>query len=646
MPNAPAQVVPGHRADIDGLRGLAIGAVVLFHVAPALLAGGFVGIDLFFVISGYLITGQLEQHLQRQTFSLRDFYVRRVRRLFPALLLMLSTVLVAGFDVMLPQEYVRLAKHTLGSLSFILNYILWGEGSYFDFSALTKPLHHLWSLAVEEQFYLLWPWVLWGLSRTNTRVKWGMLTFILGGSFLYSLWLVLDDTVAAYFLPFGRLWQLGLGGVVAMLPRLKVRGVGSVVFCALLLSSFALSRSGGYPGVYALVPSLGAAGVIASDPNSGPNRWLFGLKPLRALGLISYPLYLWHWPVLVFVTLVHPELSEVTSALVTVLISVALATATWWWVETPIRVDRKVSVRTLMAAGAAIFTVTGVAYAGIIPTRSSGLRISAFERATTGWSFPTPSLQPFVFQGETFQAHGPAPAAVLLVGDSNMEQYAAALETRLKLGPVRSFAFVTHGGCAPFVVFDNAPGCPKFFAAMRELVETSSADTVIIASNWALYFDNARFLLGGHELSFGDPRAVRIRLEFSQWLKKLAQSKRVVVVLNIPVAPEMGPLRVAQRSWLGGAQLDTRPLRRATMAATLAPVTQWLRETAAEAGAEVIDPFDSLCDAEWCPVAGPDGLPIYRDPHHIRPGHLENRFHAFDAFLGEPRPGGPEDTRR
>jgi peptidoglycan/LPS O-acetylase OafA/YrhL len=370
---------PGYRPDIDGLRAVAVSLVLVFHAFPQSLPGGFAGVDIFFVISGYLISKIILENLDRGVFSVADFYVRRVRRIFPALLTVFAVCLVAGWFLLLPGEYSLLGKHVAGGAGFIANYLLWTESGYFDGPLDSKPLVHLWSLGVEEQFYFLWPLLLYAVWRFGFRPL-PVVLCLAGVSFAYNLDQVGVEPSGAYYLPFSRFWELMLGGALA---RFEVAGglsrlsapvrEGTAAGGALLLIAAAvlLDSAKPFPGWWGLLPTLGAVALIAAGPQAWVNRTLLSRPWVVGIGLISYPLYLWHWPILYFTraeTLGAPSVALLLSALA---VSVAAAWLTYRFIERPIRHGRcGQDVRRLMvgltgmmatagAVGLAVFAYDG-----------------------------------------------------------------------------------------------------------------------------------------------------------------------------------------------------------------------------------------------------------------------------------------------
>src|ERR1700722_19961193 len=263
---------PEYRADIDGLRAVAVALVVAFHAFPAAVTGGFVGVDVFFVISGYLISGLILSDLRASNFSFARFYARRVRRIFPALAVVLAAAVVFGWLRLPPARYQSLGLHTLAGAFFFPNLLSWSEVGYFDLAAETKPLLHLWSLGVEEQFYLVWPLLLLIL-----RGRWltAGLSVIVAVSFAYSFYATGHDSAAAFYAPWSRLWELGIGGILASTNwRVKGREFISVLGVGLVVvSTIILNDTSPFPGALALLPVGGAALVIVFGSRLLANNW-------------------------------------------------------------------------------------------------------------------------------------------------------------------------------------------------------------------------------------------------------------------------------------------------------------------------------------------------------------------------------------
>ncbi|KJZ56983.1 acyltransferase family protein [Pseudomonas fluorescens] len=336
---------PAYRPDIDGLRAFAILAVVIFHAFPTLLPGGFVGVDVFFVISGYLISSIIFKNLESGTFSFYDFYSRRVRRIFPALLLVLAATFAFGWITLLATEFQQLNKHIAAGLSFVQNIVLFQESSYFDVSSELKPLTHLWSLGVEEQFYLAFPIIALCIWRWSLNAL-IIITTILLTSLCFNIVEVSANTSAAFFLPQYRFWELLCGSTLAYIgitrnsdpPTLIISNLASGLGLGILIASIIfINKNLQFPGYWALPPVLGSALIIGAGQKSVINKYIFNNRIAVWIGLISYPLYLWHWPLLTFARIIESEVPSPQTRIVVVLASVGLAWMTYRFVEKPFR---------------------------------------------------------------------------------------------------------------------------------------------------------------------------------------------------------------------------------------------------------------------------------------------------------------------
>ena len=345
-----------YRPDIDGLRALAVTSVITFHLFPNLIPGGFIGVDIFFVISGFLISSIIFKNLNRDLFSLADFYARRIKRIFPALITVLLATYGLGWLYLFSDEFALLNKHILAGTAFLSNILLWRETGYFDAVSETKPLLHTWSLGVEEQFYLIWPCMIWMAWRM--RIKPFLLaTAILGLSFWINVTLTDINPSSAFYLPQSRFWELMSGSLLAWVSMFGVLGArielgnksittlsNLVSISGLLLLCFGLGlidRSVKFPGYTALIPVLGALCLITSGPESWVNKFILGNPVIRWLGLISYPLYLWHWPLITFARIAGNDFPDRQTRVFILLLSVLLAWLTYRFIETPIRYGRQ-----------------------------------------------------------------------------------------------------------------------------------------------------------------------------------------------------------------------------------------------------------------------------------------------------------------
>lgn len=375
---------PQYRADIDGLRALAVLSVVAFHAFPSLIVGGFIGVDIFFVISGFLISGIIFSNLEHTSFSIVEFYRRRIRRIFPALLLVLISSFLFGWFFLLSDEYRALGKHIFAGSIFFSNFALWKESGYFDISSELKPLLHLWSLAIEEQFYIIWPL----LMAFVWKRKWSFVAItavIAAASFGFSIYTISKDPTAAFFSPFARIWELMLGSLLAYItlhkPRINTQhqNLQSTLGFALIACSLIFTNStSDFPGWWALLPTFGAFFIISAGPATWFNHYILSSKLMVWFGLISYPLYLWHWPILSFAATLNNGTPAISIRLAVVIASIFLAWLTYKFVEQPIRTGSKSDLKII----AMLLLMAVVAGAGLLAFKKNGfIEVEGYGRA-------------------------------------------------------------------------------------------------------------------------------------------------------------------------------------------------------------------------------------------------------------------------
>lgn len=332
-----------YRPDIDGLRAFAVLFVVGYHAFPSIFKGGFVGVDVFFVISGYLISRIIFTAMDEKKFIFIDFYSRRIKRIFPALLLVMLSCIAMGWWFLLADEYTQLGKHTAAGAAFISNIVLWQESGYFDTTAIEKAFLHLWSLGVEEQFYIFWPLILWLAYRFKLKANYAIF-LIATFSFVLNVSRVNVDIVSAFYSPQSRFWELLFGSMLGWLTINKKeylerlnglsRELLAVSGCILLVLSLLLTTDYSlFPGWWALLPVLGAVLVISAGPHSWINRTVLSNPVLVWFGLISFPLYLWHWPLLSFAYTLNNEVPPVIVRFGIVALSIALSALTYYVLE-------------------------------------------------------------------------------------------------------------------------------------------------------------------------------------------------------------------------------------------------------------------------------------------------------------------------
>ncbi|SDG51421.1 Peptidoglycan/LPS O-acetylase OafA/YrhL, contains acyltransferase and SGNH-hydrolase domains [Paraburkholderia phenazinium] len=376
LPEAAAAVARSHayRADIDGLRALAVLAVVIFHAFPAALPGGFAGVDVFFVISGYLITGILLADMRAEQFSLAQFYARRIRRIFPALVTVLLATWTMGWFCLTGDEYRELGKHVLAGAGFVSNWAFWTEAGYFDQTASAKPLLHLWSLGVEEQFYIVWPVLMYVAVRLRRVALVCAVTGLL--SFVSAIWLVRYHPSAAFYWPTSRMWELAAGAGLAItasgrrvVQNDNAHSASSIGLLLCAISFIVLNSRLPFPGWFAVPPVLGAVALIAAGPKGVANRLLLGNPVAVWFGKISYALYLWHWPLLSLCFVLAGGELPVGVRIGIIAVSIVLAWLTTVLIERPIRLGAPARWKLITPC----ILMLGVAYLGGMTYQRHGL---------------------------------------------------------------------------------------------------------------------------------------------------------------------------------------------------------------------------------------------------------------------------------
>ena len=619
-----------YRPDIDGLRAIAVSSVVLFHAFPSLIPGGFVGVDIFFVISGYLISSIILSELQTGSFTIGKFYERRVRRIFPALSLVLAFCWCVGYLILYSGEFQTLNQHIVASVFFVENLLLWHESGYFDTSSLSKPLLHIWSLAVEEQYYLFWPLLLMALKK-SPRLIFACLCTIMIGSLLYSIYLSMNDVEAAYYSPLSRFWEIMIGSALAYASIYRPgtfsrfgnlqSATGAL---AIVLALWLINEKSYFPGLWALLPTVGAFLLISAGPDSWFNRHVLSSRILVAIGLISYPLYLWHWPLLSFLHILNPDAAWYYRAVV-VGICFVLAAATFLLFEKRFRVakGKPKSILAPLSLVVAMIVMAGAGYS------ASAQRLSS--RLGTG-KLPTDNEWTFVQDNfgnrdanmvGVYRLYPERATQTLFVGDSQVAQYAERLSAIGMQNPeANGAALYIGGGCIPIQgIFTDDVRRKECWSLRDKGLHATSSDeftSAVIGGSWAWYFTDSQFYVdaGGNRYTLTSPRGRQIAMaRLEGQLREISSSgKKAFLLLGNPGSRYFS--------------LDTTKARLFATQNTSGPVAidkaqmtlrAELTALAARAGAEVIDPFNSLCTAAGCLVQTGDGTPIFKDTSHFNP---------------------------
>lgn len=668
-----SNLLPDYRPDIDGLRAVAVLSVVAFHAFPEWVHGGFVGVDVFFVISGFLISTIILRSLDAGEFSFADFYARRIKRIFPALVLVLGSCLALGWALLLKDELRQLGGHTAAGAAFLSNFVLMRESGYFDTAVELKPLLHLWSLAIEEQFYLVWPLVLF-LAYRYRRNPLTVILVVLAVSFALNAGRAGGrHAVQTFYHPLTRFWELLVGGTLAwialhrheafdaalrrLLPQTDrqsaLQDFKSILGIGLIAAGvFFLDRSRAFPGWWALLPTLGAFLVISAGANATLNRRLLAHPALVFVGLISYPLYLWHWPLLSFARIVIGETPPTGVRIALVALSILLAFMTYRFFEKPVRAPRPHLARGPVATGpkgivillAAALTALGIAGLTAQGGRLHGrlTTLDAVSDAKDDWDYPRVSAKD---KHPQLSFHlrplpGRSEDRLLFIGDSNIEQfYPRVRQLHKESGRADTVVFITAGGCSPIPEIEQTDGSCK--GQMQDAFVYAAEPQVrkiVIGATWN-YFDQQKY---GYGSTSPIPRqqADGIYQDFAARLKVLvAGGKEVYLVLPVPKGPPMDPQQMVDlQARLSGTPRRVEPLRVADFLAQQQMTIRLLQRAAAESGAKLLDPLPDVCDAEICPNLAPDGRPVSKDAGHLRPFYVVERIRMFDVLFSQQVP--------
>lgn len=680
-----------YRPDIDGLRAVAILSVLGYH-ATSKFKGGFVGVDIFFVISGYLISRLLLRDIERQRFSIRRFYARRIRRILPALVMVLAAVWLAGWLFLFPRENRSLGRNIVGATTFLSNILFWADSKpeaqgYFEVTADVNPLLHLWSLGVEEQFYIIFPWLLFlAVTRKLLRPRpLRFFCFLAISSFAVSLFAAYFAPTAAFFSPISRFWELLVGTLLAistngnLFSKKEVRdgakgsrapfdnskkrlSTDTLAVCGILIvvgSVFVLRPGRGFPGFWALLPTSGAALLILSGPNAWINRVLLSHPVAVWIGLISYPLYLWHWPILSYAYLLVPhDLFLPTEVrIICVGLSVVLAWLTYRFWETPMRYGRLPSasaIRMLVGCLVGMLCIAALSFCGLIHARSDHGPIEEFEQAVSECTNPKPGVDNYMRADDfrTVSKHGRLPETTLFIGDSHIDQYWPRIEKLLNDTNLisRSVIFATAGGCPPIPSVNRTTSgfhCDAFFDFAMGLAQSSNVTTVVLSADWEAYFSgnwgcpirSSLYVKGDIQKSVLALDSVAAEHVFEELAARLyllrTAGKKVFLILSSPSAAEFDPRRALtrERRIYGDKALPEMYVDQRDLDTWLAPVCHRLKKVADDSGATIIDPRPYLLEGHSYSGIDPDGTPRYKDTNHMRPAYVREHAVFIDQVV-------------
>ncbi|HTB02938.1 MAG TPA: acyltransferase family protein [Bradyrhizobium sp.] len=629
-----------YREDIDWLRAIAVLAVVAFHFEAPAVFGGFVGVDIFFVISGYLITGIIASEVKDGTFSFAQFYERRVRRLLPALYAMVALTAIPSFHYLLTSERAEFFRSVAAVVTFTSNFFFWLQTGYFDHAAVEKPLLHTWSLAVEEQFYLALPLLLWTLLRfVRGRVALPLaLAALTLASFALGIWLMRTDRSAtAFFMSPPRAWEFLIGGLVATpgFPVLRhalaqniARGIALVL---LAIPIFSLRQGPGFPGFNALTPCIGAAMFIWSGigvPTLERSRYS-PLNVARFFGQISYSLYLWHWPLFTFARFSKSGLVlDATDKLALFALTVAISWLSWRFVEQPFRERRLAPTRgtAFRIAGLASIVLLAGSAGGWFSSRTPS---DADRAALQLESYNDFDYRPLYRVGSCFEPAGgvldasclalaPGKTNLLLWGDSLAAHYFHGL--RAATDPqTTNILQATQAACMPTfnASAQGTAACRDFATQMDSFFATHKPDLVILSADWLEYSRPPRF----------DGMIADLR----QTIAKLNASGISVVLLGPAVQ-----FRSRLPSMLMRAHLrQVEPLADDFVLPDIFVLDRTMQAALpAHEKFSYLSVLDAVCPARQCPITIDGGIPLAWDHAHLTAEGSEYVMGKVTPLLG------------
>ncbi|WP_161597725.1 acyltransferase family protein [Fluviispira multicolorata] len=642
-----------YRPDIDGLRAVAVFFVVIYHLFPSKIPGGFIGVDIFFVISGFLISTNIFKNLDNNTFLISDFYMRRVLRIFPALILVIMTTLLLGWLILFEREFVYLGKHIAGGIGFVSNELQWRESVDYFNSGL-RPLLNLWSLGVEEQFYLLWPFIAivsWKFKRNFLKIM--ILLFLI--SFITNIILLyLFEMISeSYLMTVSRFWELAAGGILGYLTLYKrnesserINNIKSIFgIILLILSVFLINSDKMFPGFWALMPVIGAYLIISSGRKPIVNRYFLSNKYIVYIGLISYPIYLWHWPLIVFNKYLFPNPSAFLNLICVLILTLLLSVLTFYFVENPIKkVNKKTAVYSLISVSILLVIIGVGGYKGKIKPYSSQFELQSYNDAVKDWDYPPKFLHKSFYNGSSLNQNGVYKDKILFMGDSNIEQYAPRIEKILIDNPSikKSTIFFTGSGCYPIknVKIRGKLSCQKYLQDVYDYAEDPQVQTVVIGSEWLGYLkeDVKAYYENEHFIGFlrKSPVAVDKMLnEFELSLKRLVDLKKsVYVILNIPRGEVLSPLHMINRSIFNDRfSINIQNVSKVDIINSKNSFLKRLKNVVIEAGAQVIDPLDYLCGKDSICPSTYENKPIYKDAGHLRASFVREHITYLDFLI-------------
>jgi peptidoglycan/LPS O-acetylase OafA/YrhL len=646
-PPPPIGTPTAYRADLDGLRAVAIVPVVLYHFGVPFFGGGFVGVDVFFVISGYLITRIILAAHRDRTFSFARFYERRARRLLPTLATALLATFIVSLFVMTPQDLAAYCRSMFYALIFAANFYFADEGGYFTPTLELAPLLHTWSLAVEEQFYIVWPLLIGLLLRFLSRYAAAVAALLLVASFVVSADLVVVKPHAAFYLPHARAWELLAGCILALvtLPtprRWTADAAGALGLALILFTVIAYDTATPFPGLAAIPPVLGAALVIwAGQAEPSLVNKLLSFRPLVGIGLVSYAWFIWHWPMLVLFRHEFERDPNGLEKVVLIAASLGLAVLCWRYLEQPVRhgawwASRGRALSAAAAATLALLVLAGVGHAshGFIQRYPAAMQELTRKRLTVravDRLCPRQSAERIAAR-ELCRIWDGAKGnrTVLLWGDSHAMVMRPVFRDMAEANQV-SVVYSGVAACPPLIGTGRtrrnkaAEVCGALNLAIGDLLAERRFTDVVLAARWNYYAEGdgkpgdppgpeQHYIEDAQSkvASLEENRAVIARNLRSTVDAIIASGARAWIVLEAPYVGFNVPNRLA-RAIMRGESPETMY---GPDTSTIDARDAFMRSLLEGLPVRIIDPSQAFCDTSRC-VAVAGGKPLYFDDNHL-----------------------------
>ncbi|MGJ4788474.1 acyltransferase family protein [Leptospira koniambonensis] len=654
-----------YRADIDGLRAIAVSSVVLFHAFPEYFTGGFVGVDIFFVISGYLISKIIFAGLDSSEFSFLDFYSRRIKRIFPALGLVLLSTLTFGYFSLFSDEYKNLGKQTVAGIFFYSNFsFLKDLADYFNPISEQKPLLHLWSLGIEEQFYIVWPFLLYLVWKLKLNSKLLLITSILAViSFTWNITEIYSNPVFAFYLPFTRVWELFLGSILAWFHLYKQNrlelfvsefrlfafqnkypnllfNIQSILGLLLIIAGvFLIPKSSTFPGFFALIPVFGAFFIISAGEKAWVNNRILKNPILIYIGLISFPLYLWHWPLLSFSNILESGTPTIEIRLTSILLSIAFSHITWKFVEGKIRFRSEKWVTASLALFLILIGLVGQKIKNEDGWKFRGVQFEAPNNDYQIWFFDQKNcineFKSLLGAGITYcsrNSSGPSPT-IALIGDSHSEHFFYGLSQYFRNQHNENLLNLGISACPILSGLSRNSNydCSDSKDILEYVVKTPAIKKVLLSGRGPIYLTGKGFgEIENHlnyEISYTlDPTIkdykVIYKTSLMETVRKLTNSHKEVILISDN--PELGfdpkacgnprPFRLSNNNIKSPCAVSKKEFEARNK--DYHKILKEVSESFPNGLVKIWEPWKKLCDEEWC-WAVKDGQLLYRDTHHL-----------------------------